>query len=53
VSGAHLAARYRELVPGADVVELPRIGHYPQIEDPAAVLGAFAAFHERVGAVGG
>jgi pimeloyl-ACP methyl ester carboxylesterase len=45
VSGAHLAARYRELVPSPDVVLLPRVGHYPQVEDPAAVLAAFLAFH--------
>jgi pimeloyl-ACP methyl ester carboxylesterase len=46
VSGAHLAARYRELVPGADVVDLPHVGHYPQVEDPAAVLRALLAFHD-------
>lgn len=46
VSGAHLAARYRELVPNADVVLLPGIGHYPQTEDPAGVLAAFLAFHD-------
>jgi pimeloyl-ACP methyl ester carboxylesterase len=40
VSGRSLLARYRELVPGADVVELPAIGHYPQVEAPAAVLEA-------------
>ncbi len=48
VSGAHLAARYREIVPDADVVDLPHVGHYPQIEDPDAVLRAFLAFHERL-----
>jgi len=47
VSGAHMVARYRELVPSPDVVELTRIGHYPQLEDPAAVLAAFLAFHPR------
>ncbi len=52
VSGARLAARYRELVPGADVVELPNVGHYPQVEDPAAVLRAFVAFHDRRAAAG-
>lgn len=46
VSGAHLAARYRELVPGADVVELPHVGHYPHVEDPPAVLRAFLELHE-------
>jgi pimeloyl-ACP methyl ester carboxylesterase len=48
VSGAHLAARYRELVPKADVTELPRVGHYPQVEDPDGVLRAFFAFHDRL-----
>ncbi len=48
VSGAHMVTRYRELVPQADVVELPGIGHYPQVEDPAGVLRAFLAFHERL-----
>jgi pimeloyl-ACP methyl ester carboxylesterase len=40
VSGAHAAARYRELVPDPDVVALPDIGHYPQVEAPDAVLAA-------------
>jgi pimeloyl-ACP methyl ester carboxylesterase len=44
ISGAHMAARYRELVPGADVTELAGIGHYPQVEAPAAVLEAYLAF---------
>ena len=44
VSGAHMATRYRELVPRADVTELPRIGHYPQVEAPEAVLSAYLAF---------
>lgn len=48
VSGAHLAQRYRELVPRPDVVELRRIGHYPQVEAPGAVLEAYLAFRERV-----
>jgi pimeloyl-ACP methyl ester carboxylesterase len=47
VSGAHLAARYRELVPNPDVVLLPKVGHYPQIEDASAVLAAFLEFHQR------
>ncbi len=40
VSGAHMVARYRELVPRPDVVELATVGHYPQIEAPDAVLAA-------------
>jgi pimeloyl-ACP methyl ester carboxylesterase len=50
VSGAHMVARYRELVPDPDTVTLPGIGHYPQVEDPAGVLEAFFAFHERLAA---
>jgi pimeloyl-ACP methyl ester carboxylesterase len=30
----------RELRPAAPVTELPGLGHYPQIEDPAAIAGA-------------
>jgi len=48
VSGAHMVARYRELVPNPDTVVLPGIGHYPQTEDPAGVLKAFLDFHARV-----
>jgi pimeloyl-ACP methyl ester carboxylesterase len=43
ISGAHMATRYREVVPEPDVVELPEVGHYPQVEAPAAVLDAFFA----------
>lgn len=46
VSGAHMLARYRELVPNADTVALEHVGHYPQIEDPDAVLGALLSFHD-------
>ena len=44
VSGAHMAARYRALVPRADVVELPGIGHYPQWETAERVAEATAEF---------
>jgi len=47
VSGAHVAARYRELVPRPDVVLLDGIGHYPQVEAPERVLDAFLAFVPR------
>jgi len=40
VAGADTAARYRELVPAPDIVELPTVGHYPQVEAPDAVLAA-------------
>ncbi|NNH74840.1 alpha/beta hydrolase [Nocardia uniformis] len=39
-SGAHMAARYRELVPDPDVVSLDGIGHWPQLEAPAATFRA-------------
>jgi pimeloyl-ACP methyl ester carboxylesterase len=48
VSGAHMVARYRELVPNPDVVSLPGIGHYPQVEAPQQVLQAFLEFHARL-----
>lgn len=40
ISGAHMVARLRELAIRADIVELPRVGHYPQMEAPLAVLTA-------------
>jgi pimeloyl-ACP methyl ester carboxylesterase len=52
VSGAHMVARYRELVPNPDTVTLPGIGHYPQTEDPQGVLKAFFEFHENRGQSG-
>ncbi|MEV0759351.1 alpha/beta hydrolase [Nocardia sp. NPDC050435] len=45
VSGEHMVARYRELVPGADVVELAKVGHYPQLEAAQETLEAFLEFH--------
>ncbi|MEV0296396.1 alpha/beta hydrolase [Nocardia sp. NPDC050710] len=45
VSGAHMVRRYRELIPEPDVVELPKVGHYPQLEAPEATLAAFLEFH--------
>jgi len=44
VSGAHMVERYRELVKHPDVVLLPDVGHYPQVEAPDAVLAAYLAF---------
>ena len=48
ISGAHMAARYRELVPNPDVVELPDVGHYPQLEAPDQVLEATMAFFRAI-----
>jgi pimeloyl-ACP methyl ester carboxylesterase len=47
ISGAHMVARYRELVPQPDVVELADVGHYPQLEAPAAVEAAVLEFFAR------
>lgn len=44
VSGAHMVARYRELVGKGYVVELPGVGHYPQIEAPDLVLAHYIDF---------
>jgi len=46
VSGAHMVARFRELF-GADaarIVELPDIGHYPQLEDPDTISRELLGF---------
>lgn len=40
-SGAHMARRYQEVIPGADVVMLDDIGHWPQLEAPDAVWRHF------------
>lgn len=47
ISGAHMAARYREAVPKADVVLLENIGHYPQVEAPEAVVQHYLAFRGK------
>jgi len=44
VSGAHMVARYRELVGTGYIAELPGIGHYPQVEAPALVLEHYQRF---------
>jgi pimeloyl-ACP methyl ester carboxylesterase len=51
VSGKHVVDRLRALRPGAEIHDLPDIGHYPQTEAPADVLRAYAAF--RCGIAGG
>ncbi|MGI8609717.1 MAG: alpha/beta fold hydrolase [Candidatus Dormibacteria bacterium] len=40
VSGAHMVEVIRERRPGADVVELAGVGHYPQLEAPERVASA-------------
>ena len=48
-SGRHMADRYREVIPDADVVMLADdIAHWPQIEAPEAVLTHFLDHVDRV-----
>ena len=47
VSGVHMADRYRELVPNPDVILLPGIGHYPQVENPTGVVRELREFLQR------
>lgn len=50
-SGAHMARRYAEVVPDADVVMLADdIGHWPQLEAPREVLRHFLAHVDRLSA---
>ena len=44
VSGSNMTARWRATLPHAGLVELAGVGHYPQIEAPAAVLEACEQF---------
>lgn len=50
VSGAHMVARFRELLPGRPVHELA-CGHFPQLEMPGEVLAALAAAWPSSGTV--
>jgi pimeloyl-ACP methyl ester carboxylesterase len=48
-SGRHMAQRYSEVIPNADIVMLDdAIGHWPQLEAPDAVLEHFLAHIDRV-----
>lgn len=49
IAGAAMAETYREIVPQADVVSLPGIGHFPHLECPEQVLQAYQEFRDRVG----
>jgi pimeloyl-ACP methyl ester carboxylesterase len=44
VSGAHMVARYREVVGKGYIAELEGIGHYPQVEAPGLVLEHYRGF---------
>ncbi len=48
VSGAHLVARFREIMPQTDIIELPGIGHYPHFECPEKVLELYLEFRKRI-----
>jgi pimeloyl-ACP methyl ester carboxylesterase len=48
IAGQAMAETYREVVPHADVVLLPGIGHFPHLEVPEAVLAAYAEFRRRL-----
>lgn len=48
VSGANMTSRWRELLPDRPVIELPGIGHYPQIEAAGAVLESTLPFFAGV-----
>lgn len=48
ISGQHMAKHYLKVIPDADVVLLPEIGHYPQLEAPQEVLAAFMEFQENL-----
>lgn len=48
ISGKHLADRFAEIIPQADIVLLENCGHYPHVETPEAVLNAFFAFHDKL-----
>ena len=47
ISGAHMVARYKQLIPNADVIEFDQIGHYPQIESAEAVVNSITSFLGR------
>lgn len=44
ISGAHMVARYQELIVQPDVVSLDGIGHYPQVEAAESVLKHYLDF---------
>jgi len=46
VCNTDMMDRWRELIPDGEVIELPRIGHWPQLETPDAVVAAYRRFRE-------
>jgi pimeloyl-ACP methyl ester carboxylesterase len=47
ISGEPIAARLGTEAPEAEVVRIESCGHYPQLEQPAAVVRAFDRLAER------
>jgi pimeloyl-ACP methyl ester carboxylesterase len=48
ISGQHMIYRYRELIPDANITEMPELGHYPQIEDADAITTAYLQFRNSI-----
>lgn len=48
-SGGHMVARWLSLAPHTDVVSLPHIGHWPQLENHGATAKANLAFQRHAG----
>lgn len=48
ISGQHMVNRYRELIPNANVTEMPNLGHYPQIEDAEAICEVYLQFRKTI-----
>lgn len=44
ISGRHMVERFKELIATENIWLLEGIGHYPQVEDAAGVLGAYLQF---------
>jgi pimeloyl-ACP methyl ester carboxylesterase len=50
VSGDHMVQRFEALVgTGHFITRLPRVGHYPQVEAPQAVIAGYQAFLTSTG----
>lgn len=48
VCGAWQWEGWRELRPNADITEMQDLGHYPQIEDPAAFTKVMQSSMEKI-----
>ncbi|MGR6872375.1 alpha/beta fold hydrolase [Pseudomonas sp. HK3] len=44
ISGAHMVARYEELIPNPHIVKLEDTGHYPQVESPTEFVNGVLKF---------